>query len=102
MSTILQKPKLQKLLGGGKQKRIKTGQIWVKLKIGFRKTQPRYRVQSGESPSPRQTSTDQTNGCVMNCERGALVRGSDPPQEIRAFATTGEELNDLFTGDHSK
>ena len=36
-------------------------------------------VRSGEIPSSRQTSIDKTNNCVMNSERGALVRGSDPP-----------------------
>ena len=36
-------------------------------------------IRSGEIPSPRQTSIDKTNGCAMNSERGALVRGSDPP-----------------------
>ena len=36
-------------------------------------------LRSGEIPSPRQTSTDQTDDGVMNFERGALVRGSDPP-----------------------
>ena len=36
-------------------------------------------IRSGEIPSPRQTSIDKTNDCVMKSERGALVRGSDPP-----------------------
>ena len=36
-------------------------------------------VRSGEIPSPRQTSIDKTNDCIMNYEQSALVRGSDPP-----------------------
>ena len=32
-------------------------------------------IRSGEIPSPRQTSIDKTNDCVMNSERGAPVRG---------------------------
>ena len=36
-------------------------------------------VGSGEMLSTRQTSIDKTNDCVMNSERSALVRGSDPP-----------------------
>ena len=30
-------------------------------------------------PSPRQSSIDETNDCVMKSERGTLVRVSDPP-----------------------
>ena len=36
-------------------------------------------IRSGEIPSPRQTSIDKTNDCAMETDRGALVRGSDPP-----------------------
>ena len=36
-------------------------------------------VRSGEIPSLRQTSIDKTNDCAMKSERGALVRGADPP-----------------------
>ena len=36
-------------------------------------------ARSGEIPSPRQTSIDKTNDCVMNSERSALVGGSDSP-----------------------
>ena len=38
-------------------------------------------IRSGDIPSPRQTPMDKTNDCVMNSERGALVRGSDPLSE---------------------
>ena len=36
-------------------------------------------VRSGEIASPRRTSIDKANDCVMKSELGALVRGSDPP-----------------------
>ena len=36
-------------------------------------------IRSGQIPSPRQTSIDKTNDWAMASERGALVRGSDPP-----------------------
>ena len=36
-------------------------------------------VRSGEIPSRRLTSIDKTSDFVMNYERSALVRGSDPP-----------------------
>ena len=36
-------------------------------------------VRSVEILSPGQTSIDKTNDCAMNSERGALVRGSNPP-----------------------
>ena len=40
-------------------------------------------IRSGEIPSRRQTSIDKTNVCTMKSERGALVRGSDPPSVVR-------------------
>ena len=46
-------------------------------------------IRSGEIPSPRQTSIDKTNDCAMKSERGALVRGSDPPSG-QCYKTTGE------------
>ena len=36
-------------------------------------------VRSGEIPSPRRASINNTNDCVMISERSALVRASDPP-----------------------
>ena len=36
-------------------------------------------VRSGVVPSPGQASIDKTNDRAMKSERGALVRGSDPP-----------------------
>ena len=36
-------------------------------------------IRSGEFPSSRQASIDKTNDCATKSERGALVRGSDPP-----------------------
>ena len=51
------------------------GRRWAKF--GLRKSQPKVRL--GEISSPRQTSMDETNDCAMKCERGALVRDSDPP-----------------------
>ena len=36
-------------------------------------------IRSGDITSARQASVDKTNDSVMNYERGALVRGSDPP-----------------------
>ena len=47
-------------------------------------------VRSAEIPSPRQISTDKTNDCVMNYERGALVRGSDPPYGQRVHTMAGD------------
>ena len=47
-------------------------------------------VRSGEIPSPRQTSLDKTYDCAMKYERGALVRGSDPPSGHSVHKTTGD------------
>ena len=47
-------------------------------------------IRSGEIPSPRWTSIDKTNDCVMNSERGALVRGSDPPSGHSVHNTAGD------------
>ena len=41
-------------------------------------------------PSSGQTSIDQTNDCAMKSERGALVRGSDPPSGHIVHKTTGD------------
>ena len=43
-------------------------------------------IRSGDISSPRQTTTDKTNDCVMEYEWGALVRGSDPPS-VHMFTT---------------
>ena len=59
-------------------------------KIGLRKTQSKCSVQSGEIPSARQTTIDKTNDCVMKSERGALVRGSDPPSGHSDPGTAGD------------
>ena len=40
-------------------------------------------ARSGEIPSPGQTSIAKTNDCAMKSERGAPVRGSDPPSGQR-------------------
>ena len=47
-------------------------------------------IRSGEIPCPRQTSIDKTNDCVMKSERGALVRGSDPPSGHSIYNTAGD------------
>ena len=47
-------------------------------------------VRSGEIPSPGQTSIGKTNNCAMKSERGALVRGSDPPSGHSVDKTTGD------------
>ena len=47
-------------------------------------------IRSGEIPSPRQTSIDKTNDCAMKSERGALVRGSDPPFGHSVHDTAGD------------
>ena len=47
-------------------------------------------IRSGEIPSPRQTSINKTNGFVMNSERGALIRGSDPPSGHSVHNTAGD------------
>ena len=47
-------------------------------------------VRSGKIPSPGQTSIDKTNDCAMKSERGALVRGSDPPSGHSVHKTTGD------------
>ena len=46
-------------------------------------------VRSGEIPSPAQTSIDKTSDYAMKSERGALVRGSDPPSGHSARMTAG-------------
>ena len=48
-------------------------------------------IRSDEIPSPRQTSIDKTNDCAMKSERGALVRGSDPPSGHSVYKTTGDK-----------
>ena len=68
------------------RKKLFLGRSWAK--IGFRKTQPN--VRSGEIPSPGQTSIDKTNDCAMKSERGAPVRGSDPPSGHSVHKTTGD------------
>ena len=45
---------------------------------------------SGEIPSPRQTPMGKSNDCAMKSERGALVRGSDPPSGHSVHKTTGD------------
>ena len=67
-------------------KKLFLGRSWVK--IGLRITQPT--VRSGGIPSPRQKSIDKTNDCAMKSERGALVRGSDPPSGYSVHKTTGD------------
>ena len=47
-------------------------------------------IRSGEVASPRQTSIDKTNDCLMKSERGALVRDSDPSSGHRVHKTTGD------------
>ena len=47
-------------------------------------------IRSGEIPSLRQTSIDKTNDCAMKSERGALVRGPDPPSGHRVHETTSD------------
>ena len=47
-------------------------------------------VRRGEIPSPRQTSIDQSNDCVINSERSALVRSSDPPWGHRVHTMAGD------------
>ena len=46
-------------------------------------------IRSGEIPSPRQTSIDKSNDCVMNSYRGTLVGGSDPPSGHSVHNTAG-------------
>ena len=45
-------------------------------------------IRSGDITSARQASVDKTNDSVMNYERGALVRGSDPPSGHSHHNTT--------------
>ena len=47
-------------------------------------------VRSGKIPSPGQTSIDINNDCAMKSERGAPVRGSDPPSGHSVHKTTGD------------
>ena len=47
-------------------------------------------IRSGEIRSPRQTSIGKNNDCAVNSERGALVRGSDPPSGYSVHKTTGD------------
>ena len=63
------------------------GRSWAK--IGLRKLNQML-VRSGEIPSPGQTSSDKINDCAMKSERGAPVRGSDPPSGYSINKTTGD------------
>ena len=47
-------------------------------------------VRRGEIPSPRPTSIDKINDCVMSSERGACVRGCDPPSDRRVHNPAGD------------
>ena len=47
-------------------------------------------IRSGDITSARQASVDKTNDSVMNYERGALVRGSDPPSGHSVYKTAGD------------
>ena len=47
-------------------------------------------IRTGEIASPRQTSIDKTNDSVINFERGALVRVSDPPSGRSVHNTAGD------------
>ena len=84
MTTNLQKTssKLKK-----SQKKYIVGRLWPK--IGLRKVSQMI-VGSGEISSPGQTSMDETNDCAMKCERGALVKGSDPPSGHSVHNTAGD------------
>ena len=41
-------------------------------------------------PCLRQTSIDKNDDCAMKSERGAFVRGSDPPSDHSVHKTTGD------------
>ena len=45
------------------------GKTWLEKNSG------RSLVRSDEIPGPGQTSIDKTNGCILNYEQSALVRG---------------------------
>ena len=45
---------------------------------------------SGEIPSPGQTSINTTNDCAIHTERGALVKGYDPPSGYSVHHTAGD------------
>ena len=47
-------------------------------------------IRSGKIPSPRQTSIDKTYDFILNSERGALSRGSDPPSGHSVHNTAGD------------
>ena len=58
---------------------------------GMRKTQPKCWFEAARfRPSLPQTSIDKTSDCAMKSERGALVRGSDPPSGHSVHNTTGD------------
>ena len=84
MSTNLRK-KLSNFQKTRKKKIL--GRFWAK--IGQRKLGQIF-ARSGEIPSPGQTSMDKTNDCAVKSERGALVRGSDPPSGRSVHKTTGD------------
>ena len=83
MSTNLQKKFIPK-----NPKELFPGQIWGQDRP--EKNSAQCLIRSGEIPSPRQTSIDNTNDCLVNSERGALVRGSDPPSGHSVHTTTGD------------
>ena len=62
------------------------GRSWAK--IGLRRTQPN--VKSKRRDSEASTDIDKTNDCAMKSERGALVKGSDPPSGHSVHKTTGD------------
>ena len=47
-------------------------------------------LRSGEIPSPGQTTIGKTNNCAMKSDRGALVRGSNPPSGHSVHKSTGD------------
>ena len=79
MSTNLEQKKNEKII---------PGQMWGQDRP--EKNWARWLIRSGEIPSPRRTSIDKTNGCVMHSERRALVRDSDPPSGHSVHNTAGD------------
>ena len=47
-------------------------------------------VRSGEIPSPGQTSSNKSIDCALKSERGAHVRGADPPSGHSVHNTVGD------------
>ena len=62
----------------------------ISVPLAIRTNLPRKKFQTSKKCRKNELSIDKTNDCVMNSERGALVRGSIPPSGHSVHNTAGD------------